>query len=309
MITEETVLIIGAGASMPYQFPSGERLLFNICRELGNSKNVNILELCGFEKSLIHDFNEALFLSGRSSVDAFLEHRTEFLEVGKHAIAQFLIPFEQPKVLFSQEEGGMGEYGENRKWYRYLFGKMNTSFKDFGENKISFITFNYDRSLEHFLFTALLNSYGKSKDEVAAKLNQLEIVHIHGHLGDLPWQDPNNGREYHNGISPSEVKAAGKNVKIIHESISGDPGFAKAHELIKLARKIYFLGFGYHSTNLRRILPNFSEEKRIWGTAIGMSDLEKNDVRRDSQKVIRTKDLYHLGIVDLFRNVAPLESP
>jgi hypothetical protein len=35
-----------------------------------------------------------------------------------------------------------------------MYDKMNTSFGEFGTNTLSITTFNYDRSVEHFLFTA-----------------------------------------------------------------------------------------------------------------------------------------------------------
>ena len=39
---------------------------------------------------------------------------------------------------------------------------MNTPFEDFEKNLVSVITFNYDRSLEQFLFISLKSRYGKS---------------------------------------------------------------------------------------------------------------------------------------------------
>jgi hypothetical protein len=46
---------------------------------------------CGFAPQLIENFRTAFFRSGKNSVDAFLEHRTEFSAVGKAATAAVLL--------------------------------------------------------------------------------------------------------------------------------------------------------------------------------------------------------------------------
>ena len=46
--------------------------------------------------------------------------------------------------------------------YQYLSVKLNSSFEEFGENKLSIITFNYDCSLEHYLLNSLINSHEKT---------------------------------------------------------------------------------------------------------------------------------------------------
>jgi len=118
---------------------------------LGNNGNIH-LQAAGFRSGDIEDFRNSLERSGRSSVDAFLEHRTEFLEVGKAAIAALLLPCEKEESLF--------DLNRDSRWYEYLFQKLNAGFEDFANNRIAFITFNYDRSLEFYLFTALKHAYG-----------------------------------------------------------------------------------------------------------------------------------------------------
>ena len=180
MIEEPTVFVLGAGASAPFGFPIGSRLLSLIVGELGQPQTISDLHgYCGFGGQEIARFKAALENSGQLSVDAFLEHRDEFLEIGKVSIAIALIRFEQRQTLFGEAKG---------TWLKYLFGKMNSSFEKFGENRVSFLTFNYDRTVEEFLFTALFNSYGRSQDECLAQLKHIPIIHLHGAIGNLPWQ-------------------------------------------------------------------------------------------------------------------------
>ncbi|MBL7961455.1 hypothetical protein JNL27_14570, partial [bacterium] len=107
MILENTVLILGAGASMPYDYPSGAVLKQGICRDLTTHTNnvrppAQELMRTGLDISEIKSFRDALFFSGRQSVDEFLEHRNEFMTIGKRAIAQALIPHESKKNLFNR---------------------------------------------------------------------------------------------------------------------------------------------------------------------------------------------------------------
>ncbi|HEY6222343.1 MAG TPA: hypothetical protein VIW26_01050, partial [Gemmatimonadales bacterium] len=89
MIKQRIVLILGAGASIPYGFPSGEALRANIIKDLSKStaQPFQLLEAAGFEAKHITNFRSALQQSGQRSVDAFLEHRSEFVGIGKVAIA------------------------------------------------------------------------------------------------------------------------------------------------------------------------------------------------------------------------------
>jgi len=163
MITEPTVLILGAGASYPYGFPTAKQLKWDICDAFSNEKSLAPQLLDGksdYSASEFSDFAMALRHSGNESVDAFLEQRQKQNErvvgVGKLAIAYALIPCEDEGKLFQRDFGSRGGH-----WYEYLFGRLNTDFRDFARNQLSIITFNYDRSLEHYLLTALKNTHGK----------------------------------------------------------------------------------------------------------------------------------------------------
>jgi hypothetical protein len=222
----------------------------------------------GFPGNLLADFGKALSFSGMSSVDAFLEHRREFIEVGKVAIAQALIPCEVEENLFYPLQG---------RWYQYVFERMSTTFNEFQDNKISVLTFNYDRSLEHFLVTAIKHKFGKSESESASKLNALRIIHLHGQLGLLPWQGE-DGRAYEPVTDEVFVKNAARQIKIVSEDMSGAPQFAAAHEILRSAVKIIFLGFGYNPTNLKRLLPD-GLKCSFSGSRFGITDMEAQPIR------------------------------
>lgn len=89
MITEKTVFILGAGASMPYGYPSGRQLKNQVIETLRKDSGPGFKRLIdfGYRPSQLKIFRDALFLSGKLSVDALLEHQPELVNIGKSAIA------------------------------------------------------------------------------------------------------------------------------------------------------------------------------------------------------------------------------
>lgn len=250
MITRPTVFILGAGASYNFGYPLGKNLVDIILKNFDpdNEKNsLNLFEGLGFSREEILAFRNELLFSAAPSIDTFLEPRQEEERyLGKLAIAYALIPFEQTAPLFY-----------DGSWYSTLLNKIQPNFDDFEKNKISFITFNYDRSLEHFLMTALKNRFKKTETEVAEKLKKIPIVHLYGKLANLTWE--NNGvdnfkRDYNPEITPHLLRKSSKSLKIIYDKVEiTDPDFKQARDLIKAASRIYFLGFGFHKDNLERL--------------------------------------------------------
>jgi len=297
VIEEETVLIIGAGGSMPYHFPSGQTLLEDVCERCANPNEKSPLVQLGVPPPNIVEFVNALARSGAGSVDEFLEHRPDFIKVGRLAIAQSLIRFENDENLFAPS------LTNDQHWYKYLFSKMRSSFEDFNHNKVSFVTFNYDRSLEQYLGTVLGNLHGKSDDEVGEKLSQMDFIHVHGQLGYLPWQgedDQARIRTYGNVVTADHVERAASTIRIISEASEADESFAEARQLINSARFVYFLGFGYNPKNLERLQVG-DRAGSVYGTAYERTLLEIETICEDSDKALRIDHLIPKTIVPFFR--------
>ncbi len=270
MINHKTVFVLGAGASVPYNYPSGYTLLRDICKNLVDTKHPNYRALIemGCQEQDISEFRFALRYSGRNSVDEFLEYQPDFLEIGKSAIAVELMHYENLGHMMSLD---------SNNWYRYLYNMMSSSFVEFGENAIGVVTFNYDRSFEEYLFTALKHSYGESDDDCAVQIERIPIVHVYGQLGYLPWQKTEPRRPYDASRDPKDVQIAGAGIKIIHEE--HDLQFRAAHSILQSAKRVYFLGFGYHPVNMERLdIPSIATN-HMKGTAFGLGSAEQQRAR------------------------------
>ena len=282
MISSPTVLVLGAGASRPYGFPTAAELKELICGRFQEGS-----EACRLfdERSEFYttynfvEFRNAFRKSGKASVDAFLEHRPEFIDVGKLAIAYCLRPFEREDSLFDANAIGSSD------WYQYLFERLSTTFDEFRQNKLAIITFNYDRSLEHYLLVALRNTYGRDIDECIDVLRAIPIVHVYGQLSRHPYPFDKGSLAYRTGGDEyfAAVNAAA-GISLLHEA---EPALDQAKALLDGAERVCFLGFGYHPTNVERLrLLNSARSRSVFGTARGLIGGEIDAVENTLQRTL-----------------------
>jgi hypothetical protein len=297
MLSQPTVFLLGAGASVPFDFPTGIQLVSRVLESLQNN---DFRDKCGFEPETILRFSNALFRSGKNSVDAFLEHQPDLIGVGKSAIAFSLMNFEQEDALIRPRDAN---------WLRYLYDRMNGPFETFGNNPVAFITFNYDRTVEYFFHTVLMNTYNKTAAECANQLVNIPIIHLHGHLGLLPWQAEAagghaNSRQFEPNITPKSLRIASEGIKIIHEKLDSDRDrdFERAKRILANAKRTILLGFGFNNTNTERLgLADLEPAQTALATAFGLTQNEINSIVQ--MKLFRTKiSIMNNDCISLFRN-------
>lgn len=284
MISEKTLFILGAGASLPYGYPSGKDLRksisFNFVNDYVNYFcNSNVDQNNQNYINYLRKFSNKFYKSSNKSIDLFLSRNPEFNSVGKLAITL--------EIFKAEFESNFREKisNVNQDWYSYLFDRLTNTFKNkdqfkLSENEISFITFNYDRSLQQFLFESLFNSFESIKDtEAANEIRNIPILHVYGQIAPLPWESHNSGISYKRKIMSDIIDSANENIKLIDENNNSDIG-QNISEMIRSADRIFFLGFGYAKENLEVL--NFpyiiKEEHKIFGTGLGLTDREITEI-------------------------------
>lgn len=271
--------MLGAGASEPYGLPLGAQLKAYILDRYNTDtgQTIHLLNTTPFVRHQIDNFVNALRYSGLSSVDAFLECRPEFTDIGKAMMGI--------ELLFGEIHERLWQPVNN--WLTYLYGYMvGNSLEEFAKNQVSFVTFNYDRCVEHFLFVSLKNSFGRSDEETARVVKKFNVVHLHGRLGHLPWQEGKSAIEFgDNQIDVRKMNIVTKEIKVVHEDheLDGrDADFALAHVMLVNARRVYLMGFGFGARNIQRLKLETLAPHVFEGTAYGLTDKEREDCRTSS---------------------------
>lgn len=278
MITDKTVFILGAGASKPYGFPTALELRKDIIykfvdqykQKIAEHNNISIDKVSPTPGTteLINQFR----LSSTKSIDLFLSRNKKHYELGKEIIA-FLIAEYESKSKFREDVDN-----PHQDWYFEIFDTLTKEISDpeklissINLNKVSFITFNYDRSLEHFLYTSLFNSFITNRNELKQIMPMFKFIHLYGKIAPLQWEGFEFGFQYGDTNHLEQLDEFVKNIKIIFEDRKD--GMDDAKNEILAAKNIFFLGFGYAEENLRALdITSFlNNDKRVYGTGLGLT--------------------------------------
>ena len=255
MIKKNTVFVLGAGASVPYGYPSGETLLkkindlssdnlfLNLVDEITNTQNP-IRE--GNLREDFEAFSVDLAASGLLSVDSFVVVKPQYSLISKFAITY---------ILLTAENINKYSVSENEDWYRYLYHNFidKKSFEDICKSQISFITFNYDVSIDGFFFRAINSKFpGKAKEF----FDNIKVIHAHGRIRSFPWeQGPTRITRRNFDFDMNEkfyVWNSSLGIKFAFEEAS-QAAIQEAQILLKKAQAVYFLGFGFHADNMQKL--------------------------------------------------------
>ncbi len=255
MINRNTVFVLGAGANVPYGFSTGGGLV-------QRTRSLDPRALMGNAGNQITAQESAAFAAAASdnmlpSIDALLEHREDLQKVGKRVMA----------TLLYQEEATARPRSFEEDWMSLLFSYMSEDAKpdEFSRNAVSFVTFNYDRYMEHRFIRGLVARYRVEPREAWQKIAHM-FVHLYGTLGDLPEQRPAETRigevvplgapdtpdMYTLGLA---LPLAENAIKIVHNVPSGatQERFDDALRRFLAAEQIFFLGFAFAKKNVERL--------------------------------------------------------
>ncbi|MEE9913605.1 MAG: hypothetical protein K4571_17985 [Deltaproteobacteria bacterium] len=277
MIENNTVFVLGAGASCSYGFPSGENLKkeavsavkddFSSFLLLGTYRVVPNEEV---QRSKCMAFAEALSHAGQASIDAFLyanRHQKGFDAIGKAAIAQVLLRYEDEVSDESDDD-----------WLGYLFKIMIDGISSpdqfIAQNNVSFITFNYDRFLEKWLYKRIKHSFGLDDSSALSVLSKIPIHHVYGILGSFPSPDQDH---------PSPWVVASTGIKTIFDVEKNVMAPEESKSLLLNANVICLLGFGFHRENIDLLdLVSCSNKckKRNGVVAASRYDLSEVEIKR-----------------------------
>lgn len=254
--TKKITLVLGAGSSTSVGYPVGAGLRTKIFQLATQERQPFAIQAGLYTNDAqLHQFVSAFRKSQMLSVDAFLARRSEYAEIGKMAIATLLLEIEDEQHLLDVDH--------KNHWYRYFYNKFaSESWSSLDFSDITIVTFNYDRSLEKYLHVSIKESYGKTDLEAAEKLETLKVIHVYGSLGS-PIAGKADYLAYGGEISEDKVKIAANTIKVIPEGRDDDETLECARKMLANADCIAFMGFGFDETNVARLRPLETCQKKI----------------------------------------------
>lgn len=306
----KTVFVLGAGASYEFGLPVGETLKETISRLLrfkfdfsalktGDGITYQAIEYIARESGVrdvnpwiqaAREISDAMPLS--LSIDNYLHiHRgNKYVEqCGKLAIV---------RSILGAEAGSKLRYHDNEKlnfdhcmetWairlVRQLAEQCTLDELSNRLSKLTFIVFNYDRCLEHFLAHALAINYGISKERAGEFVNQMQIYHPYGIVGNLPWMKKPGIEVIDFGATPNwqQLAKLSQGIKTFTEGTDDeDSDILAIRRSFAEAERFVFLGYAYHPLNMKLLLgstPKSNRTRTVYGTAFGMSVPDCNDVQ------------------------------
>ena len=362
MINNDTVLVLGAGASIDYGFPSGEQLIENIInylegkiQALPHKKRIFVALILykhfqknKTEKTLrdcyrtVEEFISTFKNASPASIDDFLDKNTreEFKIIGKICVVIAISRCEDSETDFMtawKDTGTSHRYFNElhdsasrsnytlprghleliRGWYNFLWKKIYEGNIENNLSKLTFITFNYDRSLERFLYTRLINLLNLKEDDAIELFNESVVIHhVYGQLGFLKWQKDCKVINDYKTLDFGLLRARLDSFRVIDTerfadnlnalpsklakeendyldkilSITGEiktyteavkQPHPKISKRILNATRIFFLGFGYHKQNLKWLNPDGKEIRaKLAGTTYKFGKAQIENIQK-----------------------------
>ena len=298
MFEQPVIFVIGAGASNEYGLPLGNELKTKIAASVSfrdamghNAGDRELHQVVAFRHASEIDKYEraggdlakniSSFVSIDDALNWFARRRPEVVELGKLAIVWEILKAERASRLFSTGGWEIPEKDFDDTWMPHFHSMAMESAQiddlDTFKN-VTVINFNYDRTLEHYLYAALQTKFDLDADRAAQFLSNLKVIRPYGKVGSLPWQEAGPYVPFGNQIKDyNELFSLSMGVKTYAEGASGAEGII-AQEMTR-ARMIVFLGFGFHRQNMKLLQVRTVSEpwRRAFATATKM-DIGNYDI-------------------------------
>lgn len=306
MFKDNTVFVVGAGASSEFGLPIGWELLQTIKtnsdftkdrwgqvtagpaaifthydKVLGREDPEKIAE---FALRLKACFQINQGIESADSIDEYIyrySHDPIIGEVGKLQIAYAISMAERRSTLSPESGFHLNPDVADNTWIwgftkALINGIRADQMDEIGKN-ITIICFNYDRCIEHYLEIALVRSFHELTPDMAREIvSKINIVHPYGWLGDL-------------GTFPfgaaEDFPLMAENLITWSESVRDPEIVAKMKKAIREANQIVFMGFGFAAQNLDLLnsKPEISPQNNpyVYSTGLGLREETESAMKKN----------------------------
>jgi hypothetical protein len=321
------VIVVGAGASQEFGFPTGAELTNSISKlltpvsedrfqpRLGDPE-VNyaarrLAEELSTPNNQLQHVTAAKFIARNMllapSIDNFIDtHKADSLiaSLGKLAIAQCILKSERSSPIFVDPSNLNNRISFNRTsatWAQVFF-KYIVAQRDFAAfleviSNITFVSFNYDRCIEHFLVLAAQSYFGLDAGSTNEVKETLRIVFPYGSLGPLVLSG-NNHPDFGQEAYTETLLEKARGLKTFTEGLRSADDQQRISSALEGAKVIIFLGFSFLDINMQLLRAHGVAAERVLATAKGRSDDTKRILRHELSGLFTGGDESRIELFD-----------
>jgi hypothetical protein len=287
----ETIFVVGAGAGVPYGMPTGLKLRRDIAYcpiDMPQRYEAGRPSKSGLKDQLaaaVRCVPESV------SIDSLLNSRSDDLgEIGKFNIASFIATAERNSVYTTlrappaepeRTAGNVPRLPLSEDWLGWINARIVELMRAGKGSNVAFVTFNYDRLIEIAAAVMLQQMFPSRWQELFKEYPR--VVHVYGKLSGDPLSTIGDlQRAASSPLPPLDPLRMMAGIRLMEERGGNvDSDLLCARELLREAKRIVFLGFGFDPANiemlgLRGLLKKVTGHRspRVIGTAHGMTPME-----------------------------------
>jgi SIR2-like domain len=211
--------------------------------------------------------------------------RPEIIELGKAAIAHYILEAERESPLATAPDTGRVNIAGSNGWLGILLSialaaRTREDVTRAFEN-VTFINFNYDRTIEQYIYWSLQQNAGVSAGASAETVAALKIIRPYGTIGKLDWTE-----RHEVGFGDSSIGdlfLVSRNIRTFTEQIEQPSIAAAIDQALQAARVVIFLGFGFHEQNLALFKVGSGSHRnnisRVLATSLGIDKMNYDAMR------------------------------
>jgi hypothetical protein len=238
---ENTVLILGAGFSKPYGYPTGPKLVKDIIRDCKGSHYSGDAKLA-----------EELEGYGSYSIDKFLHENDRHYKSGVRKIIR--------AIAQAEIESLVEDVRDEDDIIKLILDEIDED----NFSKLRIISFNYDRLLEYKFLSKLMIKY-RDKNKANEVFSRIKIKHVHGRMPPLREMEilkDSKDFNYKYALADASEDHASYVTDMLEGSFADEfktiyknteePDI-DAVAAIKWAKRVFFLGFAYDDLNMKKL--------------------------------------------------------
>lgn len=327
MFRTKTTLVVGAGAGYEIEFPDSRELLAKVAQgfdfsRLGSELQTRDMVVLAkhFEKfgrrigatpEKMQEASGLIRTAARvsNSVGNILEQLSSDAvaqAAGKLAIIHYILQAEarSPLGLEPRDPGDLPLRG-NENWL-FQLGRMivsgvprNQAEKCF--DNLSIISFNYDRSIQHYLPWVVSMAFGMTLNEARQLVgNKLKIVHPYGNVGRLPWEPGERPDVEWGNEEPWNLQNLVKEIRTASEFVRNQQLAKQLIAEIAGGKRILFLGFGFEPQDTSLLFDySLSHDPDVLVGVQGLSNASRAAIFRTLKRLTGVEDDGLISIEEL----------